>query len=190
MDGAHKSSVSPLCARRCPPWTRVRRADRSLWHSLPGPWDTRNSPELPTVIGALRERAEIRASAQQRDLTWAGVWKTSLGNGCHLGGGGGAQLGSSLSHADERASTPRPTGCPDPQGVNTLRSNVTPATGLAGPKIPIVINILPGKISGAPGPGLVPRESIQLSTASNGPRLLASPATSMKEGIGPGTCFW
>lgn len=75
---------------------------------------------------------------------------------------------------------------PRSPGSEHIAVHVTPATGLAGPKIPIVINILPGKISGAPGPGLVPRESIQLSTANNGP----SPATSMKEGIGPGTCFW
>lgn len=88
--------------------------------------DARDSAELPTVIGALRERAESQVSVQRRDLTWVGVWKTCLRNRCHLGGGGRAKLGSSLSqtraHAGERALTPRPTGCPDPQGMNTLLS--------------------------------------------------------------------
>lgn len=59
----------PLCARHRSPWTQAHRADQSPLALAPRTVDAGDSTELPTVIGALRERAKSQVSVQRRDLT-------------------------------------------------------------------------------------------------------------------------
>ena len=108
MDGANKSSVH-LCVLDIVRCGLRGEQNRSVPLELPGPVDVIDSPEMLTVIGALKGPAKSWDSVQQRYLTWTGFLRAGMHPRQEP-----TQMGEPLM--------PGPTGCPDPQGIKTLLS--------------------------------------------------------------------